>query len=75
MQHLTMSAATATANTGQISGWRMRRARNGRKAMNKKFEFTGETKVILGRHTLHRIRALISFGKVEAGELGVHRFL
>lgn len=38
--------------------------------MNKKFEFTGETKVILGRHTLHRIRALISFGKVEAGELG-----
>lgn len=37
--------------------------------MNKKFEFTGETKVILG-HTLHRIRALISFGEVEAGELG-----
>ena len=37
--------------------------------MNKKFEFTGETKAILG-NTLHRIRALISFGEVEAGELG-----
>ena len=37
--------------------------------MNKKFEFTGETKAILG-NTLHRIRALISFGKVGAGELG-----
>ena len=37
--------------------------------MNKKFEFTGETKAILG-NILHRIRALISFGEVEAGELG-----
>ena len=37
--------------------------------MNKKFEFTGETKAILG-NTLHRIRALISFGEVGAGELG-----
>ena len=37
--------------------------------MAKKYEFTGETKVWLGR-TLHRIRALISFGEVEVGELG-----
>ena len=35
----------------------------------KKFELTSETKVVLGR-TLHRIRALISFGDVEAGSLG-----
>ena len=37
--------------------------------MAKKYEFTGETKVWFG-FTLHRIRAVISFGKVEAGELG-----
>ena len=35
----------------------------------KKYELTSETKVVFGR-TLHRIRALISFGNVEAGELG-----
>ena len=35
----------------------------------KKYEFTGETKVWFGR-TLHRIRAVVSFGAVEAGELG-----
>ena len=37
--------------------------------MNKKFEFTGEVKVVLGR-TLHQIRAKIAFGDVEAGETG-----
>ena len=37
--------------------------------MAKKYEFTGETKVRFG-HILHRIRALISFGEIEAGELG-----
>ena len=35
----------------------------------KKYEFTGETKVWLGR-TLHRIRALVAFGDVEVGDLG-----
>ena len=35
----------------------------------RKFELTSETKVAFGR-TLYRIRALISFGNVEAGELG-----
>ena len=35
----------------------------------KKYEFTGETKLWYGR-TLHRIRALIAFADVEAGELG-----
>ena len=35
----------------------------------KKFELTSETKVIFGR-TLHRIRALVAFGNVSAGELG-----
>ena len=35
----------------------------------KKYELTSETKVVFGR-TLHRIKALISFGNVEAGELG-----
>lgn len=35
----------------------------------KKYELTSETKVVFGR-TLHRIQALISFGNVEAGELG-----
>ena len=37
--------------------------------MNKKYEFTGETKLYLGR-TLHRIKALISFGNVKAGDVG-----
>ena len=37
--------------------------------MAKKYEFTGETKAWLG-HTLHRIRALISFEGVKAGDLG-----
>lgn len=37
--------------------------------MNKKFELTTETKVVFGI-TLHRIRALVAFGSVEAGELG-----
>ena len=35
----------------------------------KKFELTAETKVFFG-HTLHRIKALISFGDVNAGDLG-----
>ena len=35
----------------------------------KKYKFTGETKLWLGR-TLHRIKAVISFGEVQAGELG-----
>ena len=35
----------------------------------KKFELTSETKVVFG-HTLHRIRALVSFGVVSEGELG-----
>ena len=35
----------------------------------KKYEFTGETKLWCGR-TLHRIRALIAFAYVSAGELG-----
>ena len=35
----------------------------------KKYEFTGETKTWLGG-TLHRIKAVISFGSVQAGELG-----
>ena len=35
----------------------------------RKFELTSETKVAFGR-TLYRIRALISFVNVEAGDLG-----
>lgn len=35
----------------------------------KKFELTSETKIVFGR-TLYRIKALISFGNVKAGELG-----
>jgi hypothetical protein len=35
----------------------------------KKYELTTETKVVFGR-TLHRIKALVSFGDVAAGELG-----
>ena len=35
----------------------------------KKYEFTGETKEFLGR-ALHRIRAVIDFGDVKAGDLG-----
>ena len=35
----------------------------------KKYELTDETIVYLG-HTLHRIRALISFNDVQAGDLG-----
>ena len=35
----------------------------------KKYEFTGETKRVNGR-TLHRIRALTSFGSIKAGQLG-----
>lgn len=37
--------------------------------MQPKFEFTGETKTVLG-HTLQRIRALRSFGNVNKGDLG-----
>ena len=37
--------------------------------MNDKYELTKETKVILGK-TLHRIKALKSFGIVLKGELG-----
>ena len=35
----------------------------------KKYELTAETKVVCGK-TLHRIKALISFGYIEVGELG-----
>ena len=35
----------------------------------KKYEFTGETKQWCG-HTLHQIRATVSFGNVSAGEVG-----
>ena len=35
----------------------------------KKYELTAETKFVCGK-TLHRIKALISFGCIEAGELG-----
>ena len=41
--------------------------------MNKKYEFTGETKteVLFGKTVVfHRIKALISFGTVNAGEIG-----
>lgn len=37
--------------------------------MQKKFELTSDTKVVLG-HTLHRIKSLISFGIVSAGDFG-----
>lgn len=37
--------------------------------MTKKFELTSETRRHLGR-TLYRIRALMSFGNVNAGDLG-----
>ena len=37
--------------------------------MNRKYEFTGETKNWIGR-TLHRIRAVRDFGDVKAGDLG-----
>ena len=37
--------------------------------INKKYELTEETKIVNG-HTLHRIRALRSFGAVENGQLG-----
>ena len=35
----------------------------------KKYEFTGETKIVVGV-TLKRIRALVSFGDVVKGEVG-----
>ena len=35
----------------------------------KKYEFTGEVKLFLGR-TLHQIKAVVSFGEVEQGEVG-----
>ena len=37
--------------------------------MNRKYEFTGETKNWIGR-TFHRIRAVRDFGDVKAGDLG-----
>ena len=37
--------------------------------MTKKYELTSETKVSFGR-TLYRIRALLSFGSVKAGDVG-----
>ena len=52
---------------------RIQRRTGGRKGLkeplNKKYGFTGETKAVPG-HVLHRIRALTSFGDVNAGELG-----
>ena len=35
----------------------------------KKYELTGETKIWCG-HTMHRIRAVDTFGNVKAGRLG-----
>ena len=35
----------------------------------KKYELTSETKVFLGK-TLYRIKALVQFGNVNAGDLG-----
>lgn len=35
----------------------------------RKYEFTGETKVFLNK-TLHRIRAVVDFGTVYAGDVG-----
>ena len=35
----------------------------------RKYEFTGETKVFLNK-TLHRIRAVVDFGTVHAGDVG-----
>ena len=35
----------------------------------RKYEFTGETKVFLNK-TLHRIRAIVDFGTVHAGDVG-----
>ena len=35
----------------------------------KKYEFTGEVKLWLGR-TLRQIRATVAFGSVKAGEVG-----
>ena len=40
-----------------------------REEQKKKYEMTEETMVICGE-TLHRIRALKTFGEVEAGQLG-----
>ena len=37
--------------------------------MNQKYEFTGETMNHFG-HTLHRIKALASFGDVKKGDIG-----
>ena len=37
--------------------------------MNRKYEFTGETRNWVGR-TLHRIRAVRDFGDVKTGDLG-----
>jgi len=37
--------------------------------MKRKYEFTGETKVVDGT-TLHQIRALRDFGDVKAGDVG-----
>ena len=39
------------------------------KMMNTKYEFTGETKIVKGV-TLHRIRALKSFGEIREGDIG-----
>ena len=39
----------------------------------KKYEFTGETKVIddwRGTVTLHRIRAVVEFGLIKVGDIG-----
>ena len=36
---------------------------------NRKYEITGETRIFLGK-TLYRIKALINFGSVSAGDLG-----
>ena len=37
--------------------------------MNRKYEFTGETTNYFG-HTLHRIKAISSFGSVKKGDIG-----
>lgn len=37
---------------------------------NRKYKLTHQTKKVRGGHTLHRIKALKSFGDVKKGELG-----
>lgn len=40
------------------------------KCKNQKYEFTGETKTMPDGAIIHRIRAVVTFGRVSAGEIG-----